>query len=97
MFAGSERWTSPQHLQSRVTLCDAIVLPGRKSGFRVEFRPDRNRESPKIGPPAGGRADVEAFPIRIGRRFGPEARFPARKILESTVPTVKMTGELNEP
>jgi hypothetical protein len=36
-----------------------IVPPGRKSGFRVGFRPDASRESLKIGPlasrrPAGG-------------------------------------------
>ncbi len=31
----------------------AIVLRGRKSGFRAGFRPDSNRESLKIGPPAG--------------------------------------------
>ena len=35
------------------TLCYAIVLPGRKSGFRAGFRPDSSRESIKIGPPAG--------------------------------------------
>jgi hypothetical protein len=34
------------------TLCYAIVLPGRKSGFRARFRPGPSRER-KIGPPAG--------------------------------------------
>jgi hypothetical protein len=33
----------------------AIVLPGRRSGFRVGFRPECSRESPKIGPLAGRR------------------------------------------
>ncbi len=37
------------------TLCYAIVLPGRKSGFRAGFRQDSIRESLKIGPPAGFR------------------------------------------
>ena len=37
------------------TRCYAIVLPGRKSGFRAGFRPDSNRESLKIGPPSGRR------------------------------------------
>ncbi len=36
------------------TVCYAIVLSGRKSGFRAGFRPDSSRESLKIGPPAGG-------------------------------------------
>ncbi len=30
-----------------------IMFPGRKSGFRAGFRPDSNRESLEIGPPAG--------------------------------------------
>ena len=36
-----------------VPLCYAIVPVGRTSGFRAGFRPDSNRESLKIGPPAG--------------------------------------------
>ncbi len=40
-----------------------VVLPGRKSGFRAGCRPDSNRESLKIGPAAGRRADFETFPI----------------------------------
>jgi hypothetical protein len=48
------------------TLGYAIMLPGRKSGFRAGFRPDSDRENLKIGP-AGRRADVEAFPIQPGR------------------------------
>ncbi len=41
------------NLGSRRTLCYAIVLTGRKSGFRARFRPDCYRESTEIGPPAG--------------------------------------------
>ncbi len=33
--------------------CYAVELPDRKSGFRAGFRPDSNRESLNIGPPAG--------------------------------------------
>ncbi len=36
-------------------LCYAIVLPGRKSGFRAGCRPDSSPESIKIGPPASRR------------------------------------------
>ncbi len=61
-----------------------MVLPGRKSGFWAESRPDSNQESLKIGPSAGRpsagrRADFEAFPIRIRPKSGPQGRFPARK------------------
>ncbi len=35
------------------TLCFAIALPGRKSGFRAGFRPDSNRETSKSARPAG--------------------------------------------
>ncbi len=61
------------------TLCYAIVFPGRNSGLRFGFRPDSSRESFKIGPPAGRRAEFEAFLIGIWPKSGPEARFPARK------------------
>ncbi len=44
------------------TLCYAIVLPGRKTGFRAGFRPDYCRERLKICPPAGRRADFDVFP-----------------------------------
>ncbi len=66
-------------------LCYAIVPPGRRSGFRAEFRPDSNGENIKIGPSAdrpsgrpkaGRRADFEIFLIRIrpgSRISGPEA------------------------
>ncbi len=60
-------------------LCYAIIRPGRKSGFRAGFRPDSARESIEIGPPAGQRTDFEALPIHTRPKFGPEARFPARK------------------
>jgi hypothetical protein len=35
------------------TQCCAILLPGRRSGFRDGFRPDSNRGCLTIGPPAG--------------------------------------------
>ena len=59
-----------------VTLCYAIVLPGRQSGVRLGFRPDSSRENLKISTPAGRRADFEAFPIRLrpgSPISGPEA------------------------
>ncbi len=37
------------------SLCYAIMFPGRKSVFRAGCRSDSNRESFKIGPPAGRR------------------------------------------
>ena len=40
-------WGREQHFD--ITLCYAIVLPGRKSVFRAGFRPDSSRESIKIG------------------------------------------------
>ncbi len=40
-------------------LLHAIVLPGRKSGFRAGFRPGSIRESFKIGPLAGGGGGAE--------------------------------------
>ncbi len=65
-----------------LTLCYAIVRPGRKSGFRAGFRPDSGRESLRIcplagGPKAGRMAALHAFPIRIRPKSCPEARFPA--------------------
>ncbi len=42
-------------MQDACTSCCAIMLPGRKSGFRVGYGPDSNREALKIGPPAGRR------------------------------------------
>ncbi len=38
-----------------ILLCCAIVLPGRKSGFRSGFRPDFDRGSFKIGSPTSPR------------------------------------------
>ncbi len=58
-FALFDRWpridagSYPQIVDT--TLCYAIVLPGRKSGFRVGFQPDAYRESFNIGPPTGRR------------------------------------------
>ena len=43
------------HRSAKHTLCFAIVPPGRKSVFRAGFRPDSDRESFKIGTPAGRR------------------------------------------
>ncbi len=51
---------------------------GRKSAFRARFRPDCHRESTKIGPPAGRRADFDIFPVAVRPKSGPEGRFPAR-------------------
>ncbi len=56
------------------TLCDAIVLPGRKSVFRAGCRPDSNRKSFKIGPPAGRRP---APIVKLSRLES--GRNPARK------------------
>jgi hypothetical protein len=63
--------------------CDAIVLPGRKVGFRAGFRPDSSREILKIGPPAGlwptGGPILRFSLLGSGRNparkpdFGPEA------------------------
>ncbi len=50
-----------------------MVLPGRKLGFRAGFwlgKPDPENREPKVG----RRADVEAFPIKICSKPGPEAR-----------------------
>ncbi len=60
------------------TLRYAIVLPGQKSGFRAGFRPDANRESIKIAPPA-----AEACPIRIRPKSGLEDPFRARTHLRN--------------
>ena len=58
------------------TLCYAIVLPGRKSGFRAGFRPDSSRGNLKIGPPAGLRP--AGGPILMLSRLE-SGRNPARK------------------
>ncbi len=58
------------------TLCYAIMLQGRKSGFRAGFRPDSNRENIKIGPPA----DLRPAGVPILRLSRLESgRSPARK------------------
>ncbi len=41
------------HYVDKSTLCNIIVLPDHKSRFRAGFRPDSNRDSLEIGPPAG--------------------------------------------
>ncbi len=56
------------------TLCYAIVLRGRESGFRAGFRPDSIREGINIGPPAGLRP--AGVPIFVEIESG---RIPARK------------------
>ncbi len=66
-------------VRSWSTLCYVIVLPGSKSKLRAGFRPDSNRESLKIGPPAGRRADFGVFPVAVRPKSDPEDRFPARK------------------
>ncbi len=58
------------------TLCYAIVLPGRKSVSGTKSGSDCSVDGYKIGPPAVRKADVEAFPIRIRPKSGPEARVP---------------------
>ena len=61
------------------TLCYAIVLPSRKSGFRAGFRPDSNRESLKSSPPAGRRpAGLKQRPQRPDRAAEPGLVPPRR-------------------
>ncbi len=43
----------PRASRSAYTLCYAIELPSRKSGFRAGFWPDSSRGNLKINPPAG--------------------------------------------
>ncbi len=66
----------PKPRSGKLTLCYAMLLPGRKSGFRAEFRPDSKLENIKICPPAG-RADFEAvstgFRLKSGPMYGLEA------------------------
>ncbi len=59
-----------------ITICYAIVLPGRKTNFRASFRPDSNWESLKIGPPAGRRPAGGPI-LRLSRLES--GRNPARK------------------
>ena len=66
-----------------ITLCYAIVLPGRKSAFRTGFWPDCCRETTEIGlrsaegrPEGRFRCIPDSSPakIRSGRPiYGPEA------------------------
>ncbi len=62
--------------QKRATLCYAITLPGRKSGFQARFRPDSSREGLKCDPPAGLRP--VGVPILMPSRLG-SGRNPVRK------------------
>ncbi len=59
-------------------LCYTIVLPGRTSGFRAEFRPDSSRESLRFSPPAGLRP--AGGPILRLSRFDPAEIRPGRPI-----------------
>ena len=62
------------------TLCYAIVLPGRRSGFRAGrflVGGDQNQLSGR--PKAGRRGDFDAFPMGILPKSGTETRFHARK------------------
>ncbi len=73
------------------TLCEAIVLPSRKAGFRAGFRPDSTQEHRKIGPPAGRRpaggpiltfSDWNPAAIPPGNRIsGPEALLPGTSVV----------------
>jgi hypothetical protein len=72
----------------KITLWYAIMLPGRKSGFRAGFQPDSSRESFRIGP-AGRRADFEVFPIKIWT----DLRLGARLGAKSTTIKSKRDGE----
>ncbi len=53
------------------SVCYAIMLPGRQSGFRAGFRLESIREGLTIAPPKAGRTvDFDAFPIRIWPNLG---------------------------
>jgi hypothetical protein len=58
------------------TLVYAIMLPGQKSGFRAGSRPDSNRETIKVGPPAG---PLPAGVLMLSRSRLESGRNPARK------------------
>ncbi len=51
---------------STLTLCDAIELLGRKSGFRAGFLPDSSRESFKNGPSGRPKAGEPESPLNNG-------------------------------
>ncbi len=61
------------------TLCYAIVLPGRKSGFRAGCRPETSRENIEIGPPVGRRpagGPISMFSqSESGRNLAPKPDF----------------------
>ncbi len=56
-------------LSRACTPCYAIEPPGRKSGFRAEFRPDSNRENLKSCSPAGLRLRPAGRPILMFSRL----------------------------
>jgi hypothetical protein len=70
---------SPFHeiVTKHPTPCYAMVLPGRKTGFRAGCRPDSDLESLKIRTPAGRRPILQASRLESGRHpagkpdFGP--------------------------
>ncbi len=63
-------------------LCYAIVLPCRTSGCRAGLWPDCCREGTEIGPSAGRRANLHAFPVAVRQKSGTEVRFTAWKHAE---------------
>ncbi len=63
-----------RHSKNQITTNKTTqTLPGWKSAFRAEFWPDCCREITDIGPPAGRRADFDAFPVAVRPKSGPEA------------------------
>ncbi len=76
-----KRCPKPSALDSALSLIGhtqgyARMLPDRKSSFRVRFRPGSNRESLKIGPPAG-RGPAGGPILRLSRLES--GRNPTRK------------------
>ncbi len=69
-------WSWRIFAQGPTALCYALVLPGRKFGFRTGFRPPSSWESPEIGP-SGGRRPAGGPFVRIARLES--GRNPARK------------------
>jgi hypothetical protein len=68
--------SGPRNSRRQLTLCYAIVLPGRKLGFRAGFRSHFIGGSLKIGPQAGRRPNVGPI-LRVSRLES--GRNPARK------------------
>ena len=65
-----------QQLPNQITLCYAIVLPGRKSGLRAGCRLNSSRESSNNFPPTGLRP-----------AGGPILKFPLSKIVRNLART----------